>query len=71
MSLRMVFTPADREKMGLSVNNLSVFAAQLLTGRDKGFARRAIYNLGKIKQTHGPLLCHRDKLPERVTTRAR
>lgn len=62
MSCRMVFTPAEREKMGVLVNNLSVFAAQLLTGGDQEVARRAIYNLGKVKQTHEALLRHLDKL---------
>ena len=60
MSTELTLTPAEREKIGVVINNVSVFAAEILSGGGKGFARRALANLAKVKKEHEDLLKHLD-----------
>ena len=45
MPFRMALTSTQREKMGVLVNNFSVFAAQLLTGSNQEIVTRAFPTL--------------------------
>ena len=56
------FNALEREKMGALVNNLSVFAAQLLTRNNSDLTTRALANLAKIRREQTDLLKRVDKL---------
>jgi hypothetical protein len=56
------FNALEREKTGALVNNLSVFAAQLLTRNNSDLTTRALANLAKIRREQTDLLKRVDKL---------
>ena len=56
------FSTAEREKLGVLVNNLTVYATQLLTHSGPDFSTRALTNLAKLKREHAELLKALDKL---------
>jgi hypothetical protein len=62
MPLRMVFTAAEREKLGVLVNNISVFASQIVTNNGADFSTRALANLAKLKVEQEDFLKRLDQL---------
>jgi hypothetical protein len=62
MPLRSMFTTTEREKLGVLVNNLSVFAAQIVAQGGADFSARAIANLAKLKHEQEELLKRLDEL---------
>jgi hypothetical protein len=58
----MIFTPIEREKMGVLVNNLSFFGSQILSQGAPEFSLRALSNLRKVKGEHEDLLKRLDEL---------
>ena len=62
MRLRVVFTATEREKLAVLVNNLSVFAAQLVLQSGPDFPTRALANLAKLKGEQEDLLRRLDRL---------
>ena len=62
MPLRMMFTATEREKMGALVNNLSVFAAQIIAQTGSELSSRATANLAKLKKDQEELLKRLDEL---------
>jgi hypothetical protein len=62
MPLRMVFTAAEREKMAILVNNICIYATQLIVHDGVGFATRALANLAKVKKENEDLLKRLDQL---------
>lgn len=62
MPRQIAFSTAEREKLGVLVNNVSVYATQLLTHTGPDFSTRALANLGKLKSEHEELLKQLDKL---------
>jgi hypothetical protein len=49
MPQRMVFTATEREKLGVLINNISVFASQIVSNSGAHFSTRALANLAKLK----------------------
>ena len=62
MSLRMVFTAAEREKIGVLINNISVYAAQIVSHNAPEFSTLALANLAKVKKDQDELLRRLDEL---------
>jgi len=62
MPLRIVLTATEREKLGVLVNNISVFAAQLVTSGGTDVATRALANLARLKKDHEDFLKRLDEL---------
>lgn len=62
MPLRSMFTTTEREKLGVLVNNLSVFAAQIVAQGGADVSARAIANLAKLKHEQEELLKRLDEL---------
>jgi hypothetical protein len=62
MPLRMVFSAAEREKLGVLVNNLSVFATQVVAQSGAGFSTKALANLAKLRHEQEELLKRLDEL---------
>ena len=62
MPSRMVFTATEREKLGVLVNNLSIFAAQIVSQGAPGLSTRALSNLATVKREHEELLKRLDEL---------
>ena len=62
MPLRMVFTAAEREKIGVLINNISVYAAQIVSHNAPEFSMLALANLAKVKQDQEELLRRLDEL---------
>jgi hypothetical protein len=62
MPLQMVFTAAEREKLGALVNNFSIYATQIVSHNGADLANRALANLAKLKKEQGELLKRLDKL---------
>ena len=58
----MDFTATEREKLGVLVNNLSMFAAQLVSCRGSDVAMQALANLAKLKKECEGLLKRLDEL---------
>ena len=58
----IVLTADEREKVGVLVNNLSVFAQQLIMQTGSDFATRALSNLATLKQQQKVLLKRLDDL---------
>ena len=56
MPLRLVFSPAERERLGVVVNNLSIHAAQMMLQTSPEFSLRALANLAKVKKEDEALL---------------
>jgi hypothetical protein len=62
MPLRMVFSAAEREKLGVLVNNICVFATQMVMHSGADLVTRALANLAKVKQEQDELLKRLDEL---------
>lgn len=70
----MTFNALEREKIGVLVNNISVYAAQLLSGNGLDLTARALINLGKLRREQEDLLKrlnglareHNEELPLRL-----
>lgn len=62
MPAAMAFTAIEREKVGVLINNVSVYAAQLLARGQTDFLSLASRNLTKVRQEHGPLIKRLDEL---------
>lgn len=62
MPLRMVFTAAERQKLGVLVNNITIFATQLLTQSGGDVSTRALANLARVKTVYEDLLKRLDEL---------
>lgn len=61
MPPEMAFTAVEREKVGVLINNVSVYAAQLLARGQTDFLSLASRNLTKVRQEHGPLIKRLDE----------
>lgn len=62
MPLRMVFTTAERERLGVVVNNLSFYASQVMLQQSPELSKRALANLDKIKEQDDALLRRLDEV---------
>ena len=62
MPFRTVFTAAERERLGILVNNLTVYAAQIMLQSSPEFTRRALANLVKVKNEDEALLKRLDEI---------
>jgi hypothetical protein len=62
MALHIDLTGVEREKLGVLVNNLSVYAAQLLTRGGPALIPRALANLAKLRKEHAQFLKRLDEL---------
>ena len=62
MPQRMVFTATEREKLGVLINNISVFASQIVSNSGPHFSTRALANLAKLKVDQEELLKRLDQL---------
>ena len=58
----VIFTLIEREKMGILVNNVAVFGAQILSHSSSEFVARALANLTKLKNENEDLLKRLDGL---------
>ena len=61
MPLAITFTAAERERVGVLINNVSVYAAQLVARGSTDVSPLALRNLAKLKQEHWPLLKRLDE----------
>lgn len=57
-----MFNTLEREKLGVLVNNISVYAAQLLSRNGPDLVARALTNLGKLRKEQQDLLRRLDAL---------
>jgi gamma-glutamyl:cysteine ligase YbdK (ATP-grasp superfamily) len=62
MTSAMMFTPTERERLGVVVNNVSFYASQLINGTDAALTRRALANLATVKREDDALLKRLDEL---------
>lgn len=62
MPSRMVFTNAERERLGVLVNNLSFYASQIMIQGSPELTKRALANLDKLKKDDEALLRRLDEL---------
>lgn len=62
MPLPMMFSATEREKMGVLVNNLSIFAAQIIAPSGAEFSTRAAANLAKLRKDQDELVKRLDEL---------
>ncbi len=62
MPLRMVFTAAEREKMGILVNNLCIYATQIINQDRSSFSTRALTNLAKLQNEDAEFMRRLDGL---------
>jgi hypothetical protein len=62
MPQRMVFTATEREKLGVLINNISVFASQIVSNSGADFSTRALANLAKLKVDQEDFLKRLDQL---------
>jgi len=60
--MRMVFTTADRERLGVLVNNLCFCASQIVTQGSPELVKRALANLAKAKNEDEALLRRLDEV---------
>ena len=58
---QMALTAIEREKIGILINNLSVYAVQVLARGHADFSALALRNLTKLKKEHGPLIKRLDE----------
>lgn len=58
----ITFNALEREKMGVLVNNISVYATQLLSRNGAHLTARALTNLGKLRREQQDLLKRLDGL---------
>ena len=57
----MLFTASERERLGVVVNNLAIYAAQLLLQTSSELSIRALANLAKVKNEDDALLKRLDE----------
>jgi hypothetical protein len=62
MPSSIIFTPKERERLGVMVNNVSFFGTQLIHQTGADLTRRALGNLATVKKEDEPLLKHLDEL---------
>ena len=62
MTSSIILTTPEREKLGVLVNNFSIFATQILSQNSPDFCRTALANLAKVKKEDQALLRRLDKL---------
>ena len=62
MAMWMVFTPTERRKLAVLVNNISVFAIQLLQRDASAVFMVALKNIRRVQQEHEQLLKKLDEL---------
>jgi hypothetical protein len=62
MPLTMLFTPTEKERLGVVVNNLSYYATQLITQTGPELTRRALANLAVVKKENEALLKRLDEI---------
>jgi hypothetical protein len=62
MPSRMLFTPQEREKLGVLVNNIAIFAAQMVNHRGSAFTAQALMNLAKLTREDEDFLKRLDQL---------
>lgn len=62
MALGMVLNTAERERLGVLVNNLSFYASQIMIQRSPELTKRALANLDKIKNDDEALLRRLDEV---------
>lgn len=62
MPLRTALTAAEREKLGALVNNLSIYATQIVSHSGPDLTARALANLAKLKREQEELLKRLDEL---------
>lgn len=62
MTSSIIFTPVERERLGVLVNNFSIFATQILSQNSPDFCRTALANLAKVKKEDEALLKRLDEL---------
>jgi hypothetical protein len=62
MLVSAVFTPTERERMAVLINNLCFYASQLVIHSSAEISQRALLNLDKIKNECEPLLKRLDEV---------
>src|SRR5205823_3221920 len=62
MPLRLVFTASERERLGVLVNNISVYGTQIVSRDNADVGVRALANLAKVKTEHDDFLKRLDEL---------
>jgi len=62
MSMCPVFSSGERQKLGVLINNLSVFASQLLAHSGTDFSARALRNLATVRKEQPRLIERLDEL---------
>ena len=62
MPLRMGFTTTEREKLGVLVNNISIYATQLVMRGGSEILMRSLTNLAKLRKEQEDLLKRLDEL---------
>lgn len=62
MPLNMLFTPTERERLGVLVNNISFYATQLINQTGPELTRRALANLALLKKENEALLKRLDEI---------
>lgn len=60
--MKMLFTPKERETLGVLVNNLSFYGTQLVQQSDADLTRRALANLARVRADEKALLKRLDEL---------
>jgi hypothetical protein len=66
MPARITLTALEREKLGILVNNIGVYASQLMHQDLPGIATRALANLAKFKAENEDLLKRVDEAAREV-----
>jgi hypothetical protein len=67
MPLRMVFSASERERLGVLVNNISVYATQLIQQGGSAVTMRALANLARVKKENEDILRRLDELAREQT----
>lgn len=62
MPPNIMFTPKERERLGVLVNNISFFGTQLIHQTEAQLTRRALANLATVKKEDDALLKRLDEL---------
>jgi hypothetical protein len=56
MPLRMIFTAPEREKLGVLINNISIYGSQLVTRGGSEILMRALTNIANLQKEPEDLL---------------
>jgi hypothetical protein len=62
MPLKTLFTPAERERLGVLINNLSFYGSQLISQTGAELTARALANLANARKEDKALLERLDEL---------